>query len=57
MPKEPEDACMARLLLALQNTIEYEIELAIASFVKKNPTTKKLSFLNEIQTGIRKLQN
>jgi len=51
MPQEPEDASMARLLLALQNILEYEIELAIASFVKKNPTKKNLSFATEIQTG------
>jgi len=51
MPQEPEDACMARLLLALQNILENEVELAIASFVKKNPTKKNLSFASEIQTG------
>jgi hypothetical protein len=51
MPQEPEDASMTRLLLALQNILEYEIELAIASFVKVNPAKKNRSFLAEIQTG------
>ena len=30
LPREPEEAAMTRVILALQNILEYEIELVIA---------------------------
>jgi hypothetical protein len=50
MPREPEDAYMSRLLLTLQNILEYELERAIGVYVNQNPTARNTSFLNKIQT-------
>lgn len=51
LPQEPEDRALASILLALQNVIEYELELVIESFVNANPTSKNLSFANQIENG------
>lgn len=51
LPQEPEDRCLANILLALQNTIEREIELVIAHLVSRNATESNLRFLRDIETG------
>jgi hypothetical protein len=44
LPREPEEAAMTRVILALQNILEYEIELVIAVVTSRsaNPRDRKL---------------
>jgi hypothetical protein len=44
LPHEPEEAAMTRVILALQNILEYEIELVIAVVTSRssNPRDRKL---------------
>ncbi len=51
LPQEPEEAYMARVLLNLQNILEYELELVIAHFVAENSSRRNQAFLESIQTG------
>lgn len=51
LPQEPEEAYMARILLNLQNILEYELELVIAQFVAENSSRRNQDFLDSILTG------
>ena len=44
LPREPEEVAMTRVILALQNILEYESELAIALIASRssNPRDRKL---------------
>jgi hypothetical protein len=51
LPREPEDAIMTRVILALQNILEREIELVIAAVASRSPNREDRDFHSRIQQG------
>ncbi len=51
LPREPEEAAMTRVLLALQNILEYESELAIAVIASRSSNRRDHLFQSRIEEG------
>jgi hypothetical protein len=51
LPQEPEEATMMRIILNLQNIMEHEIELAIASTAERSEKEKDKRFQERIEQG------
>ena len=51
LPQESEETTMARIILILQNILEHEIELVIASKVKGTGENEDIEFANRIEEG------
>lgn len=51
LPQDPEEVHITTIILNLQNVLEYELELVMASFVTTNNSKKNQSFLKKIQSG------
>jgi hypothetical protein len=51
LPREPEEVAMMRVILALQNILEYETELAIAAVASRSPKGRHDRFLKSIEEG------
>lgn len=47
----PEYAEMGRILLAVDNVLEYEIEHVITEYVKRNPTVRNRNFVQRFKEG------
>jgi hypothetical protein len=51
MPQDPEEVHATVIMLNLQNILEYELELVIASYVNANKTANNQSFLDKSNAG------
>src|SRR5258707_15396041 len=51
LPREPEEATMTRVILALQDILERETEFAIAVEASRSPNRKDRDFHSNIQRG------
>jgi hypothetical protein len=49
LPREPEEVAMTRVILALQNILEYEIELAIAVAASRSSKRRDRNFQRRIE--------
>jgi hypothetical protein len=51
LPREPEEAAMMRVILALQNILEHETELAVTAVASRSPKGRHDRFLKSIGEG------
>jgi hypothetical protein len=51
LPREPEELSMSQIILAMQNILEYEMEMLIKNYVSKNPSKKDVNFTNKVSEG------
>src|SRR5262249_40998119 len=51
LPREPEDAVMTRIILAMQNILEYETERAIAAVASHSSKPRDRDFQRKIEEG------
>jgi hypothetical protein len=51
LPREPEEAEMTRVILALQNILEYETELAIAGIASRSTDLRDRELQSRIEKG------
>jgi hypothetical protein len=51
LPQEPEEAAMTRIILAVQNILEYETELAIAIVASRSSKPRDRDFQRKIEEG------